>query len=282
MASRPNRRRVWRVAAVLTSLALALAAAGAVNAHAGNPASIQVMQTGDLTVQASGSWTWGEMATASKLSYAGFALDWGDTTTGNAVPKPGGGDYHIGDGTAATNIVIHPTSPAQGAAGTWGPVSHTYAQSGTYMVCVVVYDLGEVTPFKTSGYHGLTAGGPDRNTDNSAEKHSTGSSSCVSLDVVVPTASPTTAPTASPTTAPTTASTSPAPSATDSATATPTQAVQGATSQPSGTPPATATLPIDTPNNGSALPFAFLLLFAGSGLFTVLAIKPIRESRRDR
>ena len=277
MASRPNRRRVWRLAAGLTSLALALAAAGAVNAHAGNPASIKVIPTGALTVQASGSWTWGEMATASKLSYAGFALDWGDTTTGNAVPKPGGGDYHIGDGTAATNVVMHPTSPAQGAAGTWGPVSHTYAQSGTYMVCVVVYDLGEVTPFKTSGYHGLTAGGPNRNTDNSAEKNSTGSTSCVSLDVVVPTASPTTAPTAPPTTAPTTA-----PSVAASATATLVQEVQGATSQPSGTPPVTATLPIDTPNGGNALPFALLLLLSGSGLFTVLAIKPIRESRRDR
>jgi hypothetical protein len=146
------------------------------------------------------------------------------------------------------------------------------------MVCVVVYDLGEVTPFKTSGYHGLTAGGPDRNTDNSAEKNNVGSTNCVSLDVVVPTASPTTAPTEAPTTAPT----SPPPSATASATATPTQAVQGATSQPSGTPPATATLPIDTPNNGNALPFALLLLITGSGLFTVLAIKPIRESRRDR
>jgi hypothetical protein len=275
MASRPNRRRVWRLAAGLTSLALALAAAGAVNAHAGNPASIQVAQTGALTVQASGSWTWGEMATASKLSYAGFALDWGDTTTGNAVPKPGGGDYHIGDGTAATNLVMHPTSPAQGAAGTWGPVSHTYAQSGTYMVCVVVYDLGEVTPFKTSGYHGLTAGGPNRNTDNSAEKNSTGSTSCMSLDVVVPTASPTTAPSSA-------APSLEAPSAAASATATPVQSVQGATSQPSGTPPVTATLPIDTPNNGNALPFALLLLFSGSGLFTVLAIKPIRESRRDR
>src|ERR1035437_2817317 len=183
MASRPNRRRIWRLAAGLASVSLALTVAGVVNGHAGNPASIQVMQTGPLTVQASGSWSWAEMATASKLSYAGFAIDWGDVTTGNAVPKPGGGDYHIGDGTAATNVVMQPTSPSQGVSGTWGAVTHTYAQAGTYMVCVIVYDLGEVTPFKARGYHSLTAGGTDHNTDNSAEKNGAPSNNCISVDV---------------------------------------------------------------------------------------------------
>jgi len=302
MASRPNRRLVWRLAAGLIGVPLALVAAGAVNAGAGDPATVQVMQTGALTVQASGSWTWAEMATATKLSYAGFALDWGDVATGNEVPKPGGGNYHIGDGTATTNVVMHPTSPAQGVAGTWGPVSHTYAQSGTYMVCAIFYDLGEVTPFKASGYHGLTAGGTDRNTDNSAEQNSVGSTSCVSVDVVVPTATPTIpatpAPTASPTIpatpAPTAsptpvqtvegATSSPSPVQTvEGATSSPSpvQTVEGATSQPSGTPPVTSTLPINRPDNGNALPFALLVLFAGSGLFTALAVKPIRENRRE-
>ena len=301
MASRPNRRRIWRLAAGLASLSLALTAAGVVNAHSGNPASIQVMQTGALTVKASGSWSWAEMATASKLSYAGFALDWGDLTTGNAVPKPGGGDYHIGDGTAATNVVMHPTSPAQGATGTWGPVTHTYAQAGTYMVCVIVYDLGQVTPFKATGYHSLTAGGTNHNTDNSAEKNNV--TSCTSIDVVVPTASPTVAPTASPTVpatgspsntvAPTSspspvqsvegATSSPSPvQSVEGATSSPSpvQSVEGATSVPSGTPPVTSALPINGPDNGNSIPFALLLLFAGSGLFAVLAVKPIWENRR--
>jgi hypothetical protein len=265
---------------------MALVAAGAVNAHAGNPASIQVTQTGALTVQASGSWTWAEMATASKLSYAGFALDWGDVATGNEVPKPGGGNYHIGDGTAATNVVIHPTSPSQGAAGTWGPLSHTYAQSGTYMVCAIIYDLGEVTPFKASGYHGLTAGGTDRNTDNSAEKNGTGATSCVSVDVVVPTPSPTASPVPSESVAAASSSPSPvqsvegATSQPSGSSPSPVQSVEGATSQPSATAPATTVLSTDRPDSGNALPFALVLLIVGSGLFTVLAVKPIRENRR--
>lgn len=276
MVSRPNRRRVWLLAAGLASLSLALTAAGVVNAHAGNPASIQVMQTGALTIRASGSWSWAEMATASKLSYAGFALDWGDVAAGNAVPKPGGGDYHIGDGTAATNVVMQPTSPSQGVTGTWGPVTHTYAQAGTYMVCVIVYDLGQVTPFKASGYHSLTAGGTDHNTDNSAEKNGAPSNNCMSVDVVVPTESPTAS--ASTSTAP--ASNSPSDTLAPTASPSPTEAVQGATSAPSGTPPVTSSLPTNGPDNGNSIPFALLLLLAGSGLFTVLAVKPIWENRR--
>jgi hypothetical protein len=39
-------------------------------------------------------------------------------------------------------------------------------------------------------------------------------------------------------------------------------------------------LSTDRPDSGNALPFALVLLIVGSGLFTVLAVKPIRESRR--
>ncbi len=153
-------------------------AAGTVLAGSGMPDSVHVTQTSPLTVSASGTWTWPEMATATPLSYTGFAIDWGDVTSGNAV-----GTYHIGDGTAATNLVMQPTSPAQGASGSWGPATHTYVQAGTYKVCVILYDLGEETPFKATGYHGLRAGGIDYNTDNSVDTKQEVPALCSTVDV---------------------------------------------------------------------------------------------------
>lgn len=236
MASRRIRQAVLRLAIPFVALSLALTAVGSVAANAPGPATIQVVQTGSMSVDASGTWSWPEMATASKLSYTGFAIDWGDVTSGNAV-----GSYHVGDGTAATNGVMQSTSPAQGSSGSWGKVSHTYANAGTYKVCVIVYDLGEVTPFKTTGYHSLQAGGTDRNTDNSVDLNSQVPGMCATVDVAAPSA-------------------------------TPFQSFQGETSQPTGTPPSTSTdsLP-SNPNQG--LPMLPLILLVGSGILSVLVFK---------
>jgi hypothetical protein len=172
------------------------------------------------------------MATASKLSYAGYAIDWGDVTSGNAV-----GTYHIGDGTPATNAILQPTTPAQGSSGSWGPVSHTYATAGTYTVCVIMYDLGEVKPFKTTGYHSLQAGGTGRNTDNSVDNKGQVPSMCQQIDVTQPTSSPF-------------------------------QSFRGITAGPTTTPPPTGTASLPSaPDQG--VPMLPLFLLAGSCLASV-------------
>jgi hypothetical protein len=238
---------------VAISLAL-MAAVGTANAGTGNPKTIAVTQAGPMSVNASGTWSWPEMVTATKMSYGGFAIDWGDLTSGNAV-----GSYHIGDGTAATDIVMQ-TSPAQGSSGSWGPVSHTYAAAGTNKVCVILYDLGEVKPFKATGYHSLLAGGTDRNTDNSVDNGNETPAMCQTIDV-----------------------TAPVPTAFQSfqgETATPFQSLQGATSQPTtqGTPPSTSTSGDPTsPNQGA--PMLPLVLLIGTGLASIAVFKMERVRR---
>ncbi len=283
MAARPRARASARVLTVLAGLSLALVAAQIANAGSGDPASIAVNSTGGMSVSASGTWTWPEMLTNSKLSYAGYAIDWGDVTSGNAVPKPGGGAYHVGDGTAATNFVLNPTSPAQGASGMWGPVSHTYAAPGSYTVCVIVYDLGETTPFKATGYHGLRAGGTDRNTDNSVEQNGDVKTNCATIDVSTPTPTPsestggetaTPAPSATPT--PT-----PVATATPAATATPTPAasesVAGVTSGPSMTPPPTTSGDMETQLFGPSLVLPVILLLGIACALLALVVVPARR-----
>jgi hypothetical protein len=160
-------------------------AIGTATAHSGSPDSIHVTVAGGLTVKASGTWSWAADAAPHELSYVGFALDWGEVSSGNAV-----GTYHIGDGTAATNVVMQPTSPAQGSSGTWGSVSHTYAKPGTYMVCVIIYDLGETKPFATTGWDSLKAGGTSHNTDNSVDGNHTVQAMCGQIEVTDPSPSP--------------------------------------------------------------------------------------------
>jgi len=245
---------VIRLAIPIVGVALAvMATVGTTTAESGDPSTIHVSTTGPLTVQASGTWSWPEMATATKMSYAGFAIDWGDVTSGNAV-----GPYHIGDGTAATNVVLEPTSPAQGAGGSWGAVSHTYAQAGTYKVCVILYDLGQAKPFKTTGYHSLIAGGTSRNTDNSVDDGNQTPAMCKTI--VVKDAQPST---------------------------TAFQSFQGETSHPTaqataqGTPPSTSTDgSSSSPDQG--LPMLPLVLIVGTGLASVSVFKLERVRVRAR
>lgn len=173
--------RVRRFVALLASLALVLVSAPAVLAGAGDPTAINVSMTGPLSVTASGTWSWHEMATETPPSYVGYAIDWGDVNSGNEVPIPGGGTFHIGDGTPATNVVQVATD--RGTTGSWGPTTHTYAMAGTYSVCVILYDLGSTQPFATTGFHSLQAGGTGRNTDNSVEQNHDIASNCAAITV---------------------------------------------------------------------------------------------------
>ena len=265
MSSRRSGRTILRVGAVLVSAALGLMAAGSVFAGSGSADPIHTTTTGTLSVTASGTWSWAEMATAKKLSYAGFAIDWGDVSSGNAV-----GSYHIGDGTAATNVVLQPTDPAQGSSGSWGPVSHTYAQPGSYQVCVILYDLGQLKPFKTTGYHSLQAGGTGRNTDNSVDDQIQVPAMCTTVELaaptptVAPTVEPTRQPTAPPTSEPTTA---PSP--------TPFESFQGETATPPST--GTAGTPPSAPDQG--LPILPLVLLFGSSLSSMFVLKTVRVRR---
>jgi hypothetical protein len=269
MSSRSSRRRATRLGAGLVSIFLALIAAGLVNADTGSSGAVTVSKNG-LAVQVSGTWSWPHNALNGKLHYAGFAIDWGDVTSGNQV-----GPHHIGDGTAATNIVMQPTMPDLGTSGSWGPVSHTYATAGTYTACVIMYDIGEVKPFKTTGYHSLQAGGTGHNTDNAVDDGNTAGVVCATFDVVAPTPTPTLAPPATPTPGQSVEGVT----ATPTMAPTPFQSVQGVTAVPVSTAPPTATDSGSVPpsNGGPAVP---LLLLALSCLFGAIAVKPVIQSRR--
>ncbi|MGZ6272688.1 MAG: hypothetical protein ACXWM8_00110 [Candidatus Limnocylindrales bacterium] len=217
MPSRVSRRAVSRLVAGLAGMSLVMTAVGFADAGSGWPSGIKTTQN-DFTVTASGTWSWPEMDTNPKLSWTGFAMSWGDLTSGNTL-----GAYHLGDGTAATNLVT--MIPVQGDQGPWGPVSHTYAVAGTYTVCVIIYDLGEVQPFKTIGYHSTKASGTSRNSDNSVDNQTAPPVECSTIAVGGeggPTETPTPTPTATPTATPTETPT-PTPSPTPTPTPSPTQ-----------------------------------------------------------
>jgi len=219
---------------------LSLAAATVAMAHSGHPASISATVDG-MSVQVSGTWSWTAEASDPVPSYIGYALSWGDVSSGNDV-----GPYHIGDGTAATNVVRQPTSPAQGSSGTWGPVSHVYAAAGTYTICSIIYDLGEVKPFPATGQESLVAGGPDGNPDNSVDNGATPGARCATVTVAA--------------------------AATATATPSTSQVVAGATfvAGPTSSPPPTSTLgSSDVPGGGGILLALILVALSALGAAAV-------------
>ena len=262
MSFRGSRRLLRRLGIPGVAISLAVMAVGTAAAHTGTPNAITVIQSGPLTISASGTWVWGGVASASTQSYVGFAIDWGDTTTGNAI-----GAYHIGDGTSGTNVIMQPTSPDRGSSGSWGSVSHTYAMPGTYSACVIIYDLGPTKPFATTGYHSLQAGGVNHNIDNSVDHGSKVPAACATFVVAAPPTTPaTTAPTTPPTAAPTD------PGATTAPTATPFESFLGATSAPTSTPPPTSTASLPSaPDQG--FPMLLLVLLFGSMLASAFVFK---------
>jgi hypothetical protein len=267
MSSRSSRQRVLRVGAGLMSIFLLLAAVGMANADTGTSGAMNVIKNG-LSVQVSGTWTWPEEATVVNKHYAGFAIDWGDVTSGNQV-----GTFHIGDGTAATNVIMQPTTPDRGTSGSWGPASHTYAKAGSYTACVIMYDLGAVKPFKTTGYHSLQAGGTGHNVDNAVDRLGAQGAVCATFDVAPNVPTPAVTPTPTPFQSFEGATATPAP------TPTPFQSFQGATAVTGSTPPPTSTGPGPVPpsNGGPAIP---LLLLAISCLFGMVALIPVRAARK--
>jgi hypothetical protein len=266
MSSRHFRRGVKGLSVGLVALSVALMAAGTVAAHTGSPSGITVIQTSSLTIQASGTWSWPAEASASTLSYVGYAIDWGDVSSGNAL-----GTFHIGDGTSATNVILQPTSPAQGTSGTWGPVSHTYALPGTYSACVIIFDLGTSKPFTTTGYHSTQAGGTNHNTDNSVDHNQQTSAMCAQFSVVGQSPSPSVIPTLPPTAAP-------SGTVLASASPTPFESFAGATGTPDVTAPPTGTSTPSAPDQGApALPLVLVLL--GSSLASLVVFKTTRMTR---
>jgi hypothetical protein len=264
-------RILARIGFPVLAVGLAVSMVGTVTAHTSAGTGITVTPTGGRSISATGTWHWGGMSGATTLSYVGYAIDWGDVATGNDV-----GTYHIGDGTAATNLVLQPTTPAQGSDGSWGPVAHTYAKAGTYTVCAIMYDLGPTKPFATTGYHSTQAGGTNHNIDNSVDKGSSVPAECATFAVTDPSASPTTAPTAAPTATPVPTS-GPEATPTPVATPTPFQSFLGATAEPINTPPPTSTAGSQTQPGGTPLLLLPLLLLAISGSFIAWRTSKVRQ-----
>jgi hypothetical protein len=261
MLTRPTRQRFRVAGSATVSVLLALAAfAGMASAHTSKPASIAATING-VQVSVSGSWSWQSQATASLQYKVGYAIDWGDVASGNAVST-----FHIGDGTAGTNHVLTNVSPNTGASGAWGPAVHTYAASGTYTVCVIMYDVGPVLAASQppTGQFSLVAGGTGHNTDNSVEELLTPGTQCTQVTVAAATA-----------TATATASSS----ASASATPTPGQSVAGVTSVPTVASTLPPTSSSTDPTSGGNSPGLSLILLALSMVFGVIALKPMAKVR---
>src|SRR4051794_12672395 len=154
-----GQRRRWVSAALIVS-ALAAAAGWAVAAFAGagTPVGSVSVTTSGLTATLSGTWSWPEQKSpcgpgTGPNRAAGWAVQWGDQSTRNSVLSKGSNPkkyFHVG--TATDNTVYHSSANSglgdcgtaaagKPAAGTWGAISHTYAQAGTYTACVVIYDV---------------------------------------------------------------------------------------------------------------------------------------------
>lgn len=269
MLSRRMQQRLRVGGASTASVLLALAAfAGIANAHTGKPATISASANG-TQVSVHGTWTWSSQATATLQYRIGYAVDWGDVTSGNAVST-----FHIGDGTAATNLVLTNVSPSSGASGAWGPATHNYAAPGTYNVCVIMYDVGPVTATSqpTSGQFSLVAGGTGHNPDNSVEELMSPATQCTQVQVAA-LATPTL--TASPS-ASSSVQVTPAP------TETPVESFLGATAVPTlATLPPTSTTTDSSGGSGGSMGLSLFLLTL-SMLFGVIAIKPLAERRAGR
>jgi len=138
------------MAALIATLAAAwfgLLAIQRVFADAGNPTTITATPDAGnpLQITVSGNWGW-DCSGDDKM--VGWAVSWGEDLTINTLPKTGD-DLHMGEAgsypSTQGNHVFSPLDskgPANcGSSGTWGPLTHTYAASGTYEICVVIYDV---------------------------------------------------------------------------------------------------------------------------------------------
>jgi hypothetical protein len=145
------------IAVAVVALAAAALAAPAL-ADAPSPLSLSgtavTNADGSRTLTVSGTYAWEKKCNPKKPD--GYAIAWGDPTAPGNVVANG-----VAVGTPSDNA-IHATNGC-GDPGTFGPLSHTYPASvaAAIQVCAVTYhDKG----------HGKTAGGPNRQTDNSVEE----------------------------------------------------------------------------------------------------------------
>lgn len=145
-----------RLGAIAGAALLTFGVVATVFADSGNPLTISADPPVGNTVTVSGTWNWDRCDDADPSDrYVGWAVDWGDDFTGNELPGAST-TYNMGEpGTYPDTQGNHIFSPldtgdptncvgdgsAGSGTGTWGPLSHTYAEPGTYDVCVVIYDI---------------------------------------------------------------------------------------------------------------------------------------------
>lgn len=82
----------------------------------------------------------------------------------------------------------NPSNPTQGIpAGQWGPISHTYSSSGPYTICPVMYDPHGHQVGDSAGTDAkqITAGGANRNGDNSVEANGL-TNACAQFQIIIP------------------------------------------------------------------------------------------------
>lgn len=131
--------KTQRARALIGSLILTFAMVGVVLADAGNPATVNapvLSGPNNLTVTLSGTWSWNR---DNCDRFVGWAIDWDDpAAAGNRIATS---DFYVGTPTDNTVHTAMNCGNPPGQSGTWGPISHTYAQAGTYQACAVIYDL---------------------------------------------------------------------------------------------------------------------------------------------
>ena len=224
------------------------------------PMSISSSTSG-LTVTVSGTWKWdGCISHSNSKKHVGFAIVWGDGTgvLNSGVARDG---VYPTTGPGGTWVACAPTGT-----GNWGPISHTYAASGTFQTCVIMYDVQfNSLPAPTSGDHSAN---PWQNTDNSYSMYSSGSGKqqkCGGGNLGTPTRTPTRTSTPVPATATPTKTSTPANTATATKTSTPTSTPTNTPVPPTATSTSTATntatatrtsTPTSTPTNTPVPPTA--------------------------
>ena len=257
-----------RSLAFIAATGLVLSLAATALADAPDPSVPLNAHVNGLTVTVDGNWQWPTHVgdcNAHKDIFVGFAVDWGDPDApGNTVGSTGF-DVGVlaGDANNATDNAVHGATDCGTFnvfnSGTWGPLSHTYAKAGSFDVCVLMYDVRNDAPDDTipaSGYHGLTAGGADRNKDNSAEKNqdTPAGNGCFTTTIVIATPTPTPTPTATPV---------------------PEQSVEAGTGTPAASQPNTALGSL----GGGVLPTILfsLVLLASLSVLAVANVKAVRN-----
>ena len=189
-------RRILTLAVVLCLSAAATAAADAPDPIVSKTTGSVVQNSdGSFTLTIQGAWQWPTHKSDCSTNRAGvgYAIDWHDSSqAGNFV---GNNSLNAGVGSPNDNVVhsVPPNNQDVGTpsqylswrggcgtfngtfnTGTWGPISHTYPAShtGDFVVCPIMYDVhGKAAGSPPNGAKEITAGGSNRNSDNSIQSN---------------------------------------------------------------------------------------------------------------